>query len=110
MTLQIRALSAFIKDVKRLTKRHKRIANDLQLLEKTLAENPKNGIPLGGHCYKIRLANTSVPTGKSGGFRIIYYYVDSDGIVYLMSMYDKSELETLSEAKLVAILKEHGLD
>ena len=36
-----------------------------------LLSNPTLGTPLGDNLYKIRIPNSSIPTGKSGGFRVI---------------------------------------
>ena len=109
MNLNIKTLSCFNKDVKKLFKKYKQLPNDLKLLRDELSENPKSGIELGNGCYKIRLANSSIPTGKSGGFRIIYYYIDSDDNLYLMSMYSKNELENIDDKIILNILKENGL-
>jgi len=109
MNLNIQTLSFFEKDVKRLFKKYKQLPNDLRKLKQELLNNPKAGVELGNSCYKIRLANSSVPTGKSGGFRIIYYYLDSNDNLYLMAIYSKSELANIDEKVLVHILKEVGL-
>jgi mRNA-degrading endonuclease RelE of RelBE toxin-antitoxin system len=74
MNLNIKTLSCFERDVKRLFKKYKQLPNDLKQLKEELLKDPKSGIELGNGCYKIRLANSSIPTGKSGGFRAIYYY------------------------------------
>jgi len=109
MNLNIKTLSYFDKDVKRLFKKYKQLPTDLKALKKELLENPKAGIELGNRCYKIRLANSSIPTGKSGGFRIIYYHIDTNNNLYLMSMYSKSELENIADKIILNILKENGL-
>jgi mRNA-degrading endonuclease RelE of RelBE toxin-antitoxin system len=109
MNLSIKTLSCFDKDVKRLFKKYKQLPNDLKVLNKELLENPKSGIELGDGCYKIRLANSSISTGKSGGFRIIYYHIDTNKNLYLMSMYSKSELENIDDKIILQILKENGL-
>ena len=109
MSLKIVSLAQFTKDVKKLHKKYRRIAEDLKELEQELLNNPKSGIELGNHCYKIRLKNSSIPTGKSGGFRVVYYYVDDDSNVYLMTMYAKSDLESVSNERLIEILHAHGL-
>lgn len=109
MNLNIKTLSPFDKDVKRLFKRYKQLPNDLRSLREELLSNPKSGIELGHGCYKIRLANSSIPTGKSGGFRIIYYYIDSNNNLYLMSIYSKNELESIDDKTILNILREHGL-
>lgn len=78
-------------------------------MRKELSKNLKSGIELGNRCYKIRLVNSSIPTGKSGGFRIIYYYIDSNNHLYLMSMYSKNELENIDDKTILNILKENSL-
>jgi len=98
----------FSKSVKSLFKKYKLIANDLKNLEKELTANPKAGIELGNNCYKIRLQNSSVPTGKSGGFRVIYYLKVEDRI-FLLEIYSKSDLENISDDKILNILKANGL-
>ena len=109
MNLNIKTLSCFDKDVKRLFKKYKQLPNDLKALNKELLENLKSGIELGNRCYKIRLANSSIPTGKSGGFRIIYYHIDSNENLYLMSMYSKNELENIDDKTILNILKDNCL-
>ncbi|OYY30684.1 MAG: hypothetical protein B7Y63_05070 [Sulfurovum sp. 35-42-20] len=104
MNLKIISLDSLGRDVKRLYKKYKQLSTDLKNLQDILKEDPKAGIELGKNCYKIRLANTSVPTGKSGGFRVIYYFLDKDVHIYLIAMYSKSELENISEEKIIKIL------
>jgi mRNA-degrading endonuclease RelE of RelBE toxin-antitoxin system len=98
----------FSKSVKSLFKKYKLIANDLKNLEKELTANPKAGIELGNNCYKLRVQNSSVPTGKSGGFRVIYYLKVEDRI-FLLEIYSKSDLENISDDKILNILKANGL-
>jgi mRNA-degrading endonuclease RelE of RelBE toxin-antitoxin system len=109
MNLKIIVLEHFTKEVKKLAKRYKQIASDLKELETLLLEDAKSGVHLGSRCYKIRLANSSIPTGKSGGFRVIYYYLDEENNIYLMSIYAKSDLENISDEKIIEILNDNGL-
>ncbi|MEA3552814.1 MAG: hypothetical protein U9R39_00270 [Campylobacterota bacterium] len=109
MNLKITNLSNFSKDAKRLYKKYKNLPADLKTLQIELLNNPKVGINLGSNCYKIRLENSSVPTGKSKGFRVIYYYLDKQNNIYLMAIYSKSELSNISDSKIVDILKENNL-
>lgn len=109
MSLIIKPLESFKKEVKKLQKKYKLISNDLKSLQKELQTNSKAGIELGNNCYKIRVQNSSIPTGKRGGFRVVYYYIGSNGVIYLMSIYSKSELENISDEKILEILKDNGL-
>lgn len=109
MNLKIVSLDSFAKDVKKLYKKYKTITKDLRELEDELQDNPQCGIFLGNNCYKMRLKNSSVPTGKSGGFRVVYYYVDEENNLYLMAMYSKTELENISDERITEILKTYNL-
>jgi len=109
MGLKIFSLESFSKDVKRLHKKYKAIAEDLRILKRQLQEDPKAGIFLGRGCYKIRLQNSSVPTRKSGGFRVVYYYLDGENNLYLMTIWSKTELESIRDEKIIEILEKYDL-
>ncbi|MCK9162328.1 MAG: type II toxin-antitoxin system RelE family toxin [Arcobacteraceae bacterium] len=104
MNLEIKVLDSFSKQVKKLSKKYKKISYDLCTLIKELRDNPKCGISLGDNCYKIRI-NSSIPIGKSDDFRVIYYYIDQKGTIYLISIYSKSDLENLDDEKILEIIK-----
>ncbi len=108
MNLTIISLETFTKDVKRLHKKYKNISHDLKNLRQTLSHDQKAGVELGKNCFKIRVPNSSIPTGKRGGFRVVYYYHDGE-YIYLMTMYAKSDLENISEERLKEILKKGGI-
>lgn len=105
MNLKIISLESFKKDVKKLYKKNKKLPQDLKTLNTTLQENPKIGIELSLKLYKVRLENSSTNTGKSGGFRVIYYYIDEDENLYLLKMYSKTEISNIKEEVLIKILK-----
>ena len=67
--------------------------------------DPKIGKPIGNNCYKIRLAIKSKGKGKSGGARIITYVYVSETIVYLLTIYDKSDQENISDNELKELLR-----
>jgi mRNA-degrading endonuclease RelE of RelBE toxin-antitoxin system len=107
MNLKIISLDSFKKDAKKLYKKNKKLPIDLKTLNDTLNENPKAGIELSSDLYKIRLENSSSKTGKSGGFRVIYYYIDKNENLYLLKIYSKTETPNIKEEVLIKILKEH---
>jgi len=106
MNLKIISLDSFKKDAKKLYKKYKKLPLDLKTLNDILEENPKVGIELSSDLYKIRLENSSSKVGKSGGFRVIYYYIDENENLYLLKMYSKTETPNIKEEVLVKILKE----
>ena len=109
-TLKIIPLESFKSDFKKLQKRYRNIKEDIKRLSVELQANPRVGIALSHHCYKIRLANSSIPTGKSGGFRTIYYYLNTDQYLYLISIYSKTQKDTISDSELLALLRVNGLE
>lgn len=70
-----------------------------------MEENPTQGTSLGRNCYKIRLSIASKGKGKSGGARIITNIVIANETVYLLSIYDKSDKENLTDKELIELLE-----
>jgi hypothetical protein len=99
----------FKKFLKKLTKKYPSLKADLQGLIDTLREKPDSGIHLGHGIYKIRLAITSKRKGKSGGARVITFLVTKDQEVYLVYIYDKSQLENITKEQILELLKKAGL-
>lgn len=79
--------------------------SDLVNLFSSLEINPKQGKPLGKDCYKIRMAISGKGKGKSGGARIITCVLVTADKIYLISIYDKSEKEDISDKELNELLR-----
>ena len=92
--------STFEKPAKKLAKRYPSFPNDLLRLIDELEETPLLGVSLGGNLRKVRLTIKSKSKGKSGGARVITYVYVARNSVHLLTVYDKSEAETISERKL----------
>ena len=75
-------------------------------MEESLCENPTQGTDLGNSTYKVRLATESKNSGKSGGARIIIYVITEQKEVYLVSIYDKSEISTIKDSDVKKLIKE----
>jgi len=105
MSLKIVATSEFVKLVKKFAKSYRKIYLDIESLKEELLKNPRAGTDLGNNCYKIRMANSSIPTGKSGGFRVISYYIDEQGIIRLVFIFSKRDRENISDKELQEIIK-----
>jgi hypothetical protein len=97
---------SFLQEAKKLSKKYKRLKNDLKEAVDEIETRKDFGTSLGYGLYKKRVPNSSIPTGKSGGFRIIIYQKMEDKVV-LISIYSKTQKETLSDEELIAILKEY---
>lgn len=104
MSFKIVAVQDFDKELKRLSKKYQSLKYDYLSLIELLEVNPLQGTPLGKDCYKIRLNITSKRKGKSGGARFITYVKIIDEVIYLLSIYDKSEQPSISEKEIIARL------
>ena len=74
-----------------------------------MEQNPLQGEPLGKDCYKVRMAIASKGKGKSGGSRVITCVKMVGQVVYLLTIYDKSDQENISDKELDELLKLAGL-
>jgi hypothetical protein len=74
-------------------------------LQIALLENPQRGdlIKDGGGIRKVRHAMQG--WGKSGGIRVIYYWIREDHLIYMLLAYPKSKKETLTAAE-TALLRD----
>ena len=100
MSYKIVATLDFEKELKFLAKRHASLKNDLQGLIDSLKANPNQGTSIGNNTYKIRVAITSKGRGKSGGGRVITHVHVQAEFVLLLSIYDKSDQATITNAEI----------
>ncbi len=107
MSFEISITEEFESQAKALNKRHRSFKNDLKEFVLSLKENPFQGVELCPGIRKIRMAITSKGRGKSGGARIITYTIvtaETEGRVYLMNVYDKSDFSTVELSVLKKIV------
>ncbi len=109
MSFAVDVTKGFEREAKWLFKRHASLPDDIRVLIDSLETDPHQGVPLGRQCYKVRMAIRSKGKGKSGGARVITCVVAVRETVYLLSIYDKSEQDSVSDARLKAMLEEAGL-
>ncbi len=96
----------FERELRRLAKKYRSIKNEVKELINSLEDEPKQGISIRKDCYKIRMAIKSKGKGKSGGSRIITHVVHvEDQMVYLLSIFDKSDQDNISDKELEKLLK-----
>ena len=94
----------FSREAKALAKKYPSFADDLAALVKRLEESPVQGDAVFKNCYKVRLSIKSKNKGKSGDARIITYVRVTAERVYLLSAYDKSAQENISDRALKALI------
>ena len=74
---------------------------DRRELELLLLEDPKRGqlIERTGGFRKVRFARPSRREGKSGGTRVVYYFLDRWDRIYLLLVYAKGVKDDLTRAE-----------
>ena len=95
----------FKRDYKRLAKKYMSLETDMKEIVEKLIENPTLGTHLGNNAFKIRLAISSKNKGKSGGGRIITYFISEENELYLLSIYDKSDQSNISDKSIMDLIK-----
>jgi mRNA-degrading endonuclease RelE of RelBE toxin-antitoxin system len=104
----------FKRDIKPLAKKYRTLKQSVEDLQRALIENPNLGVSYGNGMFKVRLADESKGSGKSGGFRVLYYHLEvtEKGITILLTnIFDKSERGTIKKQDAIKqlgdIVKEH---
>ena len=110
MSFKVESIPPFSHQLKRLVKKYPSIGEDLAELGNNLSENPIQGSSLGNNCYKIRLPISSKGKGKSAGARIITCVRIVNETVTLLTIFDKSDRENISDKELKNLLKFLGED
>lgn len=74
-------------------------------LQDILLERPGLGVIIsgGGGLRKIRWK--AFGSGKSGGVRVIYYWIVQKDVILLLDIFSKNEKENLSRAELSELVK-----
>ncbi len=86
---------------------------EMRMLQNELIQNPEKGSLVKGTGGARKLRVKLPQTGKSGGARVIYYYIDLYGEIWFLDIYAKKHKESLTDTekkKLYKFIKEkiHG--
>ena len=76
MSAYVDSFGEFRGRLKRLARKFRSLPDEVDALLTSLAQQPRQGASLGNGLYKIRLGSASKGGGKSGGFRVVTYYVE----------------------------------
>lgn len=104
MRYNVVSIPPFDKQLKRLAKKFPSLKSEFARLIEILETDPVQGKSLGNSCYKIRLAIKSKGRGKAGGARVITHVQVVELNVYLLTIYDKSEHEDITDKELGYLL------
>jgi len=112
MNYEIVTTEDFDRNIKPLFKKYRSLPDDLENFKKELLKNPEMGDDLGDNTRKVRMAITSKNKGKRGGARIITCTVLVDvenSEIYLLSIYDKGEQDSISSNEIEILKRRNGL-
>lgn len=109
---KIIATRKFDKDIKSYQKKFKNVGEDVkeiidELKEGHLIGNAISNLKMkddNGNVIKVRVANSDTHSGKSNGYRLIYYAEKSDGTIYLLTIYYKKEKENISNKEIQELI------
>jgi len=104
MSYTVKTTKFFERAAKRLLKKYTSLEAELIRLNEVLSDKPDLGQPLGNSVFKIRIGIASKGKGKRGGARVITYYKDAKGIVYLLTIYEKGAKDNISDVEISEIL------
>jgi mRNA-degrading endonuclease RelE of RelBE toxin-antitoxin system len=106
--IQVEATIAFQRNLRKLAKKYRSIRQDVQPIIETLQSGELPGDQVSGVGYtlfKVRVKNSDIQKGKSGGYRVIYYLKTSTNII-LVTIYSKSEQEDITAEEIRDIITE----
>jgi mRNA-degrading endonuclease RelE of RelBE toxin-antitoxin system len=112
MKTEIVITGNFQREAKKYLKKYKSLKSELENLYDQLLKNPQLGTPISNNSFKIRISVKSKNKGKSAGMRIITHLEidlvldEVSNHLYLLSIYDKSEIDSISDKEINRILKE----
>jgi mRNA-degrading endonuclease RelE of RelBE toxin-antitoxin system len=100
---------SFKRSLKNLQKRFPSVKRDVELAIEILLENPRLGtvIPGGSGVRKLRVKNSDIQRGKSGGYRLLYYLEEHERqCLVLLLLYAKSDQENITLQEIQQLLQE----
>ncbi len=106
MSYNVIPTPTFKSQAKRLIKKFPSLKKELSALSEILSLTPDFGTALGNETFKIRLAVKSKGKGKSGGMRIITFKVNKNKEIYLLTIYDKSEIASIDDRSLIFLVRQ----
>ena len=109
MSYEVIITDRFERRIQRLGKKFASIDDDYDRLLNELEQQPLTGDALGRDCYKVRMRIAAKGKGKSGGARVITCVKIVGEKIYLLTIYDKSEQDSISDNERDELLRENGL-
>ena len=106
--MEIRYTSEFKRNIQKLARKYRHIRSDIEHVIEKLQVGEMLGDPIPRiefMLYKLRVRNSDVQRGKSGGYRLIYCLQNTEQII-LVNIYSKSEQDNFNITQIRRILDE----
>jgi mRNA-degrading endonuclease RelE of RelBE toxin-antitoxin system len=104
--VEISFTTPFLRRLKALNKRYRQIQTDIQPIIEQLQSGDFIGDRISGTnliIFKVRARNSDIPTGKSGGYRLIYQLTSPESILLLL-IYAKSDQGDISLGEIEEVI------
>jgi hypothetical protein len=105
MSYNVQTTPNFDREAKRLKRKYPSLKSELSGLIDDLEQNPFLGTDLGNGVRKIRLAIQSKGKGKRGGARIMTCIKLQQESLFLFSIFDKGEQETILDNTIKKLIE-----
>ena len=104
--VKVEASPTFKRNIKTLGKKYRSIRRDIEPVIEQLQQGELPGDKItgvGDSIFKLRIKNSDISKGKSGGYRLIYYCQTAMGII-LLTIYTKSERVNITAEDIKQII------
>ena len=108
MNYEIILTPSFKRRIRKLKKRFPLVKKDVRIAAEILLENPELGamIPGASDVRKLRVRNSNLKRGKSGGYRLLYHFDRQAMRIGLLLLYAKSDRENITLKEIWNFLEE----
>lgn len=107
--VQVEASPTFRRNLRTLAKKYRHIRDDVQPIIEQLEQGKLPGdriAAVGYEVFKLRIRNSDVQKGKSGGYRLLYY-VKTEINIILLTIYTKSEQANIEADDVRSIIADY---
>jgi hypothetical protein len=102
---EVKRVFRFEKDLKHILKTYPDFNQNIPALSESLKKNPEQGESLGAGVYKVRVEIKGKPAGDRYGARVIHAIFSVVNKVYLLRVYDKSDMNDLSPSETKEVIR-----
>ena len=110
----IRYTSNFKNQLKRLLKKYSRSTDEFEGIFEQIEQGNFVGVPYDNlglpeeeNVYKVMVANIDAKRSAKNGFRVIYYVIKNDELVYMLAVYAKKEISNLKQSEVKELIRKY---